>query len=91
MTGVDIIGSIYNDPAEPMGEAVRVWGWHVNITLEVLAAYPELEARIVSPATLRQVWAGDDPSSPTRTIALRFNGENAARSALGDLWPADLA
>lgn len=87
MIGVDIIGPLYDmtDPEDP----VRVWGFHVNVTPAVIEAYPALTSKVHQPETLRRVWSGDDPSNPTETVALRFNGENAAREALGDLWPHD--
>jgi hypothetical protein len=80
MTGVDIIGVIFNDPAEPMGEAVAIEGWHVNTTPDYLAAHPDLAPFVVTPAVLRRVWAGDDPANPSQTVALRFADEAEALS-----------
>lgn len=99
MTQVDVIGAIYAVqavsagwmPGDPLEPAVRVWGFHVNVTAAVMEAHPELGARVITPASLVRVWSGDDPASPTETVALRFNGENAAREALGDLWPEEIA
>ena len=88
---IDIIGALYSPPADPADEPVRLWGFHVNVTPEVIEARPDLAAKVHQPATLRRVWCGDDPAAPTMTVPLRFNGENAAREALGDLWPADPA
>lgn len=70
-------------PAWPEPEAAE--GWHVNTTPQVLAARPELEPFVITPATLRRVWAGDDPANPARTVALRFADEAEAAS----FFPAD--
>lgn len=86
---IDVIGSLFDPPAEPGGDDVRLWGFHVNITAECLDARPDLAGKVHMPAALRRVWAGDDPAAPVLTVPLRFNGENAAREALGDLWPAE--
>lgn len=88
---IDIIGKLYPQPTMENLAPSAVWGFHVNITPDVLEANPHLSAKVIVPATLRRVWAGDDPASPTMTVALRFNGETAARDALGDLWPSDPA
>lgn len=86
---IDIIGALYDPPAEEGDDPVRLWGFHVNISAACLETHPHLQAKIHQPATLRRVWSGDDPANPTLTVPLRFNGENAAREALGDLWPAE--
>lgn len=85
---IDVIGALYDPQAEPGGAPVRLWGFHVNVIPDVLESHPDLTARVHQPATLRRVWAGDDPAAPVLTVALRFNGENTAREALGDLWPS---
>lgn len=79
---IDIIGAIYDPPEEEGGAPVRRYGWHVNVTPDVIARNPDLEARIVAADTLRQVWVGDDPSAPTETVPLRFNSEAAGLEAL---------
>lgn len=89
MTAIDVIGALY-DMTEPHAP-VRLWGFHVNVTPDVIVVRPELEAKIQTPLTLRRVWAGDDPDEPSLTVPLRFNGESAAREALGELWPVDPA
>lgn len=87
---IDVIGPLYEAGATVDGPPpVRLWGFHVNITADRLAERPDLEAKVHQPATLRRVWSGDDPASPSITVPLRFNGETAAREALGDLWPAE--
>lgn len=82
---IDVIGAIFDPPAEEGGNPVRRYGWHVNVTPDVIARNPDLEARIVEVETLRQVWAGDDPSAPTETVPLRFAGETAGLTALAAL------
>lgn len=82
---IDIIGAIYDPPAEEGGNPVRRYGWHVNVTPDVIARNPDLEARIVAVDTLRQVWAGDDPWAPTETVPLRFAGEAAGFEAIAAL------
>jgi len=82
---VDIIGAIYDPPAEDGAAPVRRYGWHVNVTPDVLVRNPDLAARVISPETLRQVWAGDDPAAPVETIALRFAGEAQGLEALAAL------
>lgn len=82
---IDIIGAIYDPPAEEGGHPVRRYGWHVNVTPDVIARNPDLAARIVAAETLRQVWAGDNPSAPTETVPLRFAGESAGLEALAAL------
>lgn len=86
---IDVIGALYDLPTA--GEPVRLWGFHINITAACLEARPDLSPRAIHPPALRRVWAGDDPVAPSVTVALRFNGESAAREALGDLWPVDPA
>lgn len=94
---VDVIGRLWgprvipegHQPGDPVPDAAPLWGFHVNVTPDLLEARPELVARVIHPVNLRRVWAGDDPAAPSLTVALRFNGENAAREALGDLWPTD--
>jgi hypothetical protein len=82
---IDIIGAIYDPPAYEGGNPVRRYGWHVNVTPDVVARNPDLEARIVEVETLRQVWAGDNPSAPTETVPLRFAGEAVGLAALAAL------
>lgn len=79
---IDIIGAIYDPPEEEGGAPVRRYGWHVNVTPDVIARNPDLEARIVAADTLRQVWAGDSPTDPVETVPLRFAGEAAGLEAL---------
>lgn len=88
---IDIIGAFYDLPDSPEELRVRRYGFHVNVCPSVLASNPHLETRIVTPLALRRVWSGDDPAAPIETVALRFNGEVAAREALGDLWPEGAA
>lgn len=86
---IDVIGAIYDLPLEPEGDPVRLWGFHVNVTPQVIADHPHLSSAVRLPTKFRRTWAGDDPATPGMTVALRFNGETAAREALGDLWPAE--
>lgn len=86
---IDVIGLLYTIPVDLDDAPVRLWGFHVNITPDVLTERPALAAKVHQPATLRRVWAGDDPAEPVLTVPLRFNGEAAAREALADLWPVD--
>jgi hypothetical protein len=72
----DIIGTLYDPPAEEGGEPGLLAGWHVNITPDALS--PELEPYVVTPSRLRRVWAGDDPEAPVLTVALRFADEAEA-------------
>lgn len=82
---VDIIGALHVPPSA-LGEVpTPLTGFHVNITPAVLSGRPELEAFVVNPAALRRVWAGDSPTAPTETVALRFADE---AEALG-FFPAD--
>lgn len=86
---IDVIGLLYDTPSpsegwspgDPLPEAEALPGWHVNVTPEVMARRPALEAYRVTPATLRRVWAGDDPATPVRTVALRFADEAEAAAA----------
>lgn len=82
---VDIIGAIYDSPETEGGNPVRRYGWHVNVTPDVIARNPDLEARVVSAETLRQVWAGDDPAAPMETVPLRFAGEAVGLKAIAAL------
>jgi hypothetical protein len=90
---VDMIGTLYADRAFPPGWTLgdplpvpaALAGWHVNVTPEVVEAHPELDPFVVTPVTLRRVWAGDDPSNPSRTIALVFVDEPEADDCLSDL------
>jgi hypothetical protein len=86
---IDVIGALYDPAPEPGGDPIRLWGFHVNITAACLVEHPQLDAKVHQVATLRRVWAGDDPIAPSLTVPLRFNGEAAAREALGDLWPSN--
>lgn len=86
---IDVIGELFTPPAEEGAPAVRLPGWHVNITRAGLQARPELASFVVEPSHLRRVWAGDDPSSPALTVALRFEDEAHAHEVLGSLG-ADL-
>lgn len=81
MIEVDEIGGLL--ALTPLGDTpVALPGWHVNITRAGLAARPDLEPFVVTPATLRRVWAGDDPAAPQITVALRFMTEAEGRAAL---------
>lgn len=92
---VDVIGVLYAERVLPEGWSLgdplpateALPAWHVNVTPLVLAERPALEAHVVSPATLRRVWAGDDPANPSDTVALSFANEAQARAALGNAWP----
>lgn len=64
-------------------------GWHVNTTPEYLAERPELEPFVVTPSTFRRVWSGDDPETPTQTVALRFADEAEALAAGIGIQPED--
>lgn len=85
---IDVIGALYEPRILKDDLRVKLWGFHVNITPDVLEANPALQSAVKVPEAYQRVWADDDPADPTETVALRFNGENAAREALGDLWPA---
>lgn len=80
---IDIIGHLFDPPAEEGGEPVLLDGWHVNTTPEHLAAHPELGPFVITPTVLRRVWAGDDPEAPVMTVALQFADEAEGRTALG--------
>ena len=82
---LNIIIPTYGPPDD---EGVRpvtgyVEGYHVNTTVADLAEHPELEPFVVTPSTMRRVWAGDDPESPQWTVALRFADEAEAIKVLG--------
>lgn len=79
---IDIIGAIYDPPETEGGNPVRRYGWHVNVTPDVIERNPALAARVVAAGTLRQVWAGDDATNPVETVPLRFAGEAAGLQAL---------
>lgn len=82
MIGFDIIGEMIQRPTE-IGEArVILPGWHVNTTPEVLASRPELAPFVVTPATYERVWASDDPTAPTMTVALLFADQAEADAVL---------
>lgn len=72
---IDIIGPLYDPPTEEDGEYTLLDGWHVNVTPQYLSDHPELEPFVVTPSTLRRVWAGDDPANPSETVPLRFADE----------------
>ena len=81
MTDIDIIGPLYEPhPTDPEGEPVLLPGFHVNVTSDLMAERPELEAFRVEPSPLRRVWAGDDPVNPVVTVPLRFTDEAEASS-----------
>lgn len=82
MIDIDIIGPLF-DAGEPGEAPIALDGWHVNVTTQGLAARPELAPWRVAPATLRRVWAGDDPAAPATTVALRFADEAEALATLG--------
>jgi hypothetical protein len=84
MIEIDVIGALFDPPSDEGGAAVPLAGWHVNITPGGLVARGDLEPFVVTPGRLRRVWAGDDPLSPTLTVALRFADE--AEGAI--LWAA---
>jgi hypothetical protein len=67
---------------DPIG-AIEGEGWHANITRRGLRERPDLEPFVIQPATLRRVWAGDDPEEPNVTVALRFESEAEGVAALG--------
>jgi hypothetical protein len=74
----DLIGILYDPPAEEDGAFTPIEGWHVNTTPECLALHPGLEPFVVQPGTLRRVWAGDSPDNPVLTVALQFADETEA-------------
>lgn len=93
MIETDIIGpiytpGIYGEPDPATGLAVEITppvaltGWHVNITLQGLAARPDLTPFVVAPAQLRREWARL-PGEPQITVALRFADEAEALAILG--------
>jgi hypothetical protein len=75
MRGVDVLGTVSRVVD---GEPSPTEGWLVNVTPAVLAANPALADFVVTPSRLARVWAGDDPESPTMTVALRFADEAEA-------------
>lgn len=68
---VDRIGLLFG-PADAAGEVEALPGWHVNLTVEGMAARPDLAPWRVTPERLLRVWAGDDPDAPVATVPLRF-------------------
>lgn len=78
---LDVIGLLYDPPAEEGGEPVLLPGFHVNTAPHDLG--PLLQ-HLVAPSPLRRVWAGDDPAAPAWTVPLRFTDEAQARAVLGD-------
>jgi len=80
MIEVDFIGALYKPNVE--GEPVALPGWHVNVTNEGLATRTDLESYVVTPTVLRRVWAGDNPTDPVVTVALRFADEAASLAIL---------
>lgn len=85
---IDIIGALFDAPADPEGEPTLLEGFHVNVTPAVMSAHPDLTAHVVEPSPLRRVWAGDDPANPIETVPLRFTDE-AEWSAAGLSPPPD--
>jgi hypothetical protein len=83
MIEIDVLGLLFDPPAVEDGEPALLPGWHVNTTPEGLAAREELAPFVITPGRLRRVWAGDDPTAPVLTIALRFVDEAGADR----LWP----
>jgi len=83
MIELDIIGPLFDPPLMEGGEPVPLAGWHVNTTPAGLVATLDLSAYVVTPGHLRRVWAGDDPVSPSITVALRFTDEADADAVLG--------
>lgn len=84
LRGIDLWdGRLSDPPLEEDGAPIILAGWHVNITPEVLTARPELAGFVVTPSRLRRVWAGDDPTAPVLTVALRFADEATGRAVLG--------
>lgn len=73
---VDVIGW-----RDGVGEGLAA-GWRVNVTPGGLAGAPDLAAFVMEPARLDRVWAGDDPEAPSQTVALWFESEAAAVTAL---------
>lgn len=67
------------------GEPNLLSGWHANITPADLT--PELEPYVVTPSRLRRVWAGDDPTNPVLTVALRFADEDEGRAFFPEETP----
>ncbi len=85
MIETDVISIFYRlpvDPTDPSEACPALPGWHVNITVQGLAARPDLAAYVVTPSQLRQEWARL-PGEPQVTVALRFADEAEARAVLG--------
>ena len=78
---IDVIGPLYAPPSEEGGEPILLPGYHVNVTPDEMT--PELVPFVVTPSLLRRVWAGDDPTNPQWTVALKFADEAEARAVLG--------
>lgn len=86
MIEIDTVGILYRSPVNPSDPdevLVAYPGWRVNITSDGLIARPDLAPFVVTPARLRQAWAGDDPEAPDVTVALRFADEAEAAAVLG--------
>lgn len=79
---IDIIGTLFDPPAIEGGAPVALPGFLVNVTTDLLAERPELEPFVIEVASLRRVWAGDDPADPAVTVPLRFADEAAAAEAV---------
>ncbi len=88
MIETDIIGPLFDPPFVEGGEPIPLSGWHVNTTLQGLAARPDLTPFVVAPAQLRREWARL-PGEPQITVALRFADEAEARSVLSAYWVDD--
>ena len=88
---IDIIGILYDQPADEEAAPIALEGWHVNVTPDVLDDHPQLGDYLVEPSPLRRVWAGDDPLNPVLTVPLRFEDEDMAKLVLDDagLLPKD--
>lgn len=79
--GIDVIGTIAEVPPEALdGVPVPLDGWHVNVSVEQMAAHPDWQPFRIMPTRMRRVWAGDDPLNPQMTVALRFADADEAAS-----------
>ncbi len=69
--------------------------YHINLPTwpktpdEFFVSHPELISYRVIPTSLSRIFAGDDPSNPTMTAALRFTDELEAKQALTYYWIED--